>query len=678
MEHRHFQVFDLAPVGMIRLDAQGVILEANVLGAKILGINRHRPISVDSPLFLQAADGAQETFSTHMKSAFSSREMESCEVRMKCHSGEETLVRMQSVACAGADGAIDLLVALTDLSERELLELDRKLSMRVADFMQRRNQVLEQVAAGATLPRTFEAVIQMIQKQSPGTIGSVLVLDPDGVHMRHGAAPDLPAEFSHAIDGLAIGPCVGSCGTAAYLGQRVIVSDIATDPLWTNFKELALRHGLRSCWSEPLLDSHGKVLGCFAMYRREVSEPGDEDIEIIRVGAQLIGIAVERQRTEEARQIAERERELMERESSELKRIQAALRASEERYVLAEQATNDGVWDWNLMTGEDYMSPRWKGLLGFTGDELTDKDDSFFSRIHPEDLSPTLEAIRSQVEERRSYCVELRLRCKDGSYRWFVSRGQAVRDQAGNVTRMVGAISDITAKKILAEERQSARRRIRELVQRNLDEREQERTAVAREIHDELGQALTLFRIELGWLREYVASRLPAEESALVSGKIAVTEDQLLATVDSMRTIVTRLRPPVLDEFGLSEAIEWQAAEFSRRVGIRCVVKSNFRECPSEATTAVFRIFQETLTNIARHAKASRVEVCLDQDESALRLTVCDNGCGFVVNGQSGSGGFGLLGMRERAAILGGTLHIESVPGTGTEILLNLPISAGV
>ena len=201
---------------------------------------------------------------------------------------------------------------------------------RFAAFRDRQIRVLEQLAAGVSLTQTFESVVRMIQEQSPGTIASVLVLDPDGLHLRHGAAPDLPEAYNRVIDGVAIGPCVGSCGTAAFHGRRVIVSDIATDPLWQPYKELALGHGLRACWSEPIFDSQGRVLGSFAMYHRHACHPSDEDLQIIRVAAHLAGIAIERQRTEEAFRLAERERDRLERDVVEQRRTEELRQASEQ------------------------------------------------------------------------------------------------------------------------------------------------------------------------------------------------------------------------------------------------------------------------------------------------------------------------------------------------------------
>ena len=129
------------------------------------------------------------------------------------------------------------------------------------------------------------------------------------------------------------------------------------------------------------------------------------------------------------------------------KQLEENLGLSEHRYALVEEATNDGVWDWNPVTGDDYLSPRWKALLGFAENELENKEDSFFSRVHPEDAEKVSEAVRLHFEEQKPYEVELRLRCKDDSYRWFRSRGKALRDENGTFVRMVGTITDIDERK---------------------------------------------------------------------------------------------------------------------------------------------------------------------------------------------------------------------------------------
>ena len=174
-------------------------------------------------------------------------------------------------------------------------------------------QLLEFVAGGAPLPEVLDRLAGFVEAHGDGVLASILLLDRDGVHLRHGAAPSLPASYCEAIDGIAIGPSVGSCGTAAYRRERVAVSDIASDPLWADFCDLALDAGLRACWSTPIFATGGALLGTFALYYREARASGGDDIELVELATHVAGIAIERARSEEAARASEaRYRDLFE------------------------------------------------------------------------------------------------------------------------------------------------------------------------------------------------------------------------------------------------------------------------------------------------------------------------------------------------------------------------------
>jgi signal transduction histidine kinase len=239
-----------------------------------------------------------------------------------------------------------------------------------------------------------------------------------------------------------------------------------------------------------------------------------------------------------------------------------------------------------------------------------------------------------------------------------------------------GFLMDISAAKEMETEREESRRQLRQLALENQRVREEERRALSREIHDQLGQALTLLRLDLTWLGGRIAKTLRSNSANPILEKVNEMEQQIGATLQIVRKIATQLRPPVLDEFGLAEAIEWQANDFSRRVGVRCEVSTQFTECEcKETATMVFRIFQELLTNVAKHSKASRVRVFLKQMAGIIYLSVSDNGCGFEVHPATRKCGFGLLGMRERAESVRGRLQIESVIGIGTTVTLCVPLN---
>lgn len=201
--------------------------------------------------------------------------------------------------------------------------------------------------------------------------------------------------------------------------------------------------------------------------------------------------------------------------------------------------------------------------------------------------------------------------------------------------------------------------------------REQERMRISREVHDGLGQALTGLKIDLSWL----ANKLPKNQKTLISKTHDMTT-HIDETIKNVRRISTELRPGILDHLGLVAAIEWQANEFQTRTGIQCKVGSSIRRTilDEELNTVVFRIFQETLTNIIRHANAKRVEVHLAEERDHLKLEVKDNGRGITREEISNVHSIGLLGMRERAALLGGEVHIRGVPKRGTQVTVTIPL----
>ncbi len=188
------------------------------------------------------------------------------------------------------EGKVSQILGIADdITERKRAEL----------LLGGQNHVLEMIAAGAPLAETLTRLIRLIEAQSPGMLGSVLLLDKDGVHVRHCAAPNLPAEFVAAVDGQPIGPSAGSCGTAAYRREAVFVEDIATDPLWAKYKAAALPHGLRASWSTPVFDAQGRVLGTFALYYRQPGLPKPEHLRLIAAAVHLAAVAISHSRADQ-------------------------------------------------------------------------------------------------------------------------------------------------------------------------------------------------------------------------------------------------------------------------------------------------------------------------------------------------------------------------------------------
>lgn len=220
------------------------------------------------------------------------------------------------------------------------------------------------------------------------------------------------------------------------------------------------------------------------------------------------------------------------------------------------------------------------------------------------------------------------------------------------------------------------RSQLRALSARLLEVREQERAAISRRVHDELGQALTTLQWDVAKLSEEFASR-NATDTVATGVKLKAMSDTIASALLTVRTVATELRPPMLDQFGLLAAIRWQAGEFQKRYGIACEILSEREHyAPSHCTaTAVFRIFQEILTNVARHSAATQVRVRLSEDAGAIVMIVHDNGRG-IPNGRE-TASLGILGMRERAWLLGGSVDIATSRRTGTSVSVRIPMEFG-
>lgn len=197
---------------------------------------------------------------------------------------------------------------MTELNADEL-RVEKLRSRRREQILEGENEVLKMIIEKEPLLRVLNALTRVAERQSTaGLLASILLLDSDKTHLRHGAAPSLPAAYSQAIDGIAIGPNVGSCGTAAYRAKPVVVSDISSDPLWADFRDLATKYGLRACWSTPILSSSKAVLGTFALYYRHPCLPDEDDEAMISILTRTAALAIEHDRSEN--ELAESEERL--------------------------------------------------------------------------------------------------------------------------------------------------------------------------------------------------------------------------------------------------------------------------------------------------------------------------------------------------------------------------------
>jgi two-component system, cell cycle sensor histidine kinase and response regulator CckA len=303
-----------------------------------------------------------------------------------------------------------------------ILAIDVTESLRAESFMAGQKEVLEEIASGRPLPEVLTSLVHVIEQQSPEVFGSVLLLDADGTTLRHAAAPRLEAWYTSAIDGVQIGPRVGSCGTAAFRRAPVFVRDVATDPLWTDYRALALEHGLKSCWSMPILDVDGRVLGTFAFYVKELSLPEPRHLALFDVAVRLAAIAIARTREEQQ------------------------LRESETRFRQLADNIQEVFWMSDVERKQIiYISPAYESIWGRSREGLLQNPTDWAEAIAPEDRERVLEAAAHEAEG--TYDVEYRIVRPDGTTRWVRARAFPVRDAEGRVFRIAGVAQDITERK---------------------------------------------------------------------------------------------------------------------------------------------------------------------------------------------------------------------------------------
>lgn len=352
-----------------------------------------------------------------------------------------------------------------------------------------------------------------------------------------------------------------------------------------------------------------------------------------------------------------------------LKLAEESLRESEVRFRLTFENAGIGIALMDMQGRPIRSNPMLRKMLGYGEDEL--RRMIFTEFTHPADRERGwnlyTELAAGKLDK---YELEKRYIKKDGEVMWAFVTVTLVKDQNGEPDYAIGMVEDCTERRRTQEELRRSFEQLRALAGRLQTIREEERKRVAREIHDDLGQALTAIKLDLSSLvlDRPAAGRRHDEKGASILKLVD-------STIQSVRRISAELRPGILDDLGLSAAIEWAADEFEARTGTKCHVRLPGDETaihPDHAT-AIFRIFQETLTNIARHASASQVDVTLTEEAHALSLKVRDNGKGFSQDQISAERSLGILGMRERAALFGGEFAIRSAPGAGTAVTVRIP-----
>ncbi len=413
--HRH--ILDTSSVAIFLVDTRGRITQANQRMAQMF----QRSLSVlVGEEYVALIHPSERDVGRQKMLALLSSEVDSVDLdRLYLRSdGSQFWGRLTGRRFYDRHGqSCGLVGVIADITERKRLQM----------FEAYNGRVLELLASDQSLAQILQAIVHGAEALTPQALCCCTLLDDDGRHLGHSVAPSLPDWYLQAVEGLEIGPEVGSCGAAAFLGQRVVVEDIQTHPHWSSARDMATRAGLGACWSEPLRCSDGSILGTMAIYHRQPCQPSQTDLEILEKTARLASIAIERSR------VAQR------------------LRASEEHFRLLTENVNDVVWRQDADHFFTYISPADERLRGYAAEEVLGHHLFDFLTEEGQQTMRQAAAQRRQVQTHdvvsNTLSFELEQKCKNGGTVWTEVRSTAERDAQGCITGYHGITRNISAQR---------------------------------------------------------------------------------------------------------------------------------------------------------------------------------------------------------------------------------------
>jgi two-component system, NarL family, sensor histidine kinase UhpB len=346
----------------------------------------------------------------------------------------------------------------------------------------------------------------------------------------------------------------------------------------------------------------------------------------------------------------------------------ALLKESEANLAEAQRNAHIGSWEWNMISNKLKWSEEMFRVFDICPDNFDGKLVHVMKVIHPDDVDIFANSMNGDLSD-NSTPIEYRIIHKDGSVHNVFAEGRTEFDKTGKRYRRIGTVQDITKRKKDEDELISSLDQLHKLTQYIEKVREDERVAISRELHDDLGQALTAVKIDLGIIKQMVSEN----DVILKINKVSALVGETIKTV---QRLTSQLRPEIIDDLGLEAAIEWYTKEFAQRnkVAVILDMDSGISISP-EASLIVFRIMQESLTNIARHSGANRVDIGLLKTGEYINFRISDNGVGITEGQIKAKKSFGIISMKERAASLGGTFEIYRQNDSGTIINLIFPLN---
>ena len=630
--HQRFAgLYDFSPTGYLLLDQDGIVCQANVSAAAMIATSRSNLIGSDLGELLDDRDRR------HLLAAIADPGPSGTvlEVDMACADAEVRTIRLHLGAGDLGSGERERRCAMIDVTH------DRKAAAAVDELMQEYQVLLDNAFNGIALVRNGRIIrcntmLERMLGYAPGTIAG----KPVSIFGDQATPESVEPEDALSPPG----------GRRRYQHER----------------QLACADGGR-IWclvSGVEVDPTNPERGTIWRVQDISARKADEEAMI---SAQERLAEMVEQRTRELSDTVARLRDEIERRSL----VEHKLRDSEQRYREVVEHASDVFYETDRAGRFTFFNPATTRILGHAESELMGR--SFRDLVHPSWRDEVVSFYRQQFDTRTpSTYLELPALGKDGETVWLGQNVQLVMAE-GRIVGTRAYCRDVSDRRRREEELAMSRERLRKLSSHLESVREAERSRIAREIHDELGSALTSIKLGLS----FIGKTPMVQSEQFPRRKFAGVIQSVDAAIQTVRKIATDLRPSILDNLGLWAAIEWQGQEMERRLGIPFEIKLGALEPDAmldrDRASAVFRFVQEALTNVARHAEASHVSIAANADAHGVHVQISDNGKGMDDRPANDAKSFGLLGMEERAQSFGGSVSVESTPGHGTTIAVNIP-----
>ena len=529
-----------------------------------------------------------------------------------------------------------IIGSIQDISDRKYSEQILSLERSVFELSNKTDVDLKYLV---------ETLLLGFEKIHEDAFSSLILLRDDDT-IEPFVAPRLPVEYTSKLYGLKIGPEEGSCGSAMWRKQTIIVEDISSHPFWEKYKELALSFELQSCWSLPIIHTSGMVMGSFAVYYKKIKAPSFIELNTLERIRNIIRI-------------------LMEYHWS-LKEIKKA----NEQFDIVMRATHDMIWDWDLQTNIIYRSRLGlEKVYGVKDNKPIERIEQLLSRIHEEDAGKVRSIVDNilQAKKGNTFEVEYRFKRDDGTYSYVYDRGMILRNNDGKPLRLIGAAQDITERKHLEEELlRNELEKQKAINQATIDSQEQERSEIGKELHDNVNQILTTTKLYLD---------LALTNKELKDDLIVKSNKNIISVINEIRQLSRSLMDPTIGDLGLIDSINdlIENINLTRRLRVSLVADRKLEPllCKNYKLT-VFRIIQEALNNAIKHARATTVEIVFKLFGDNLMVTIKDDGIGFDL--ATAKLGAGLKNIQNRVYLVNGTYTIQTSPGSGCKIIINIPI----